>query len=276
MRLKPMIFLALLLLGGGSRGLLGQFTPAELAERPKWEEFLATAAIVGQEQMGGSEAVTNPWKLTLEKDGIKRHALWKNAQGMMHGYLEGWTYEIAAYRLDKFLGLNMVPPTVERRFKGDRGSCQLWVEDAASLRKLKKEKKRVPADGITAWDKAIYLQRAFDNLIANEDRNQGEFLITQDWRMILIDHSRTFRTTSKFTTALIFSEKSPGGPQLMKALPRAFVEKIKTLDYGMIRAAVGEYLTDKEIQAMLTRKPLILQEIDKLLAQQGENHVLYE
>ena len=276
MRLKLTIFLALLLLGGASRGLWGQFTPAELAERPKWEEFLATAAIVGEEQMSGPDAVTNPWKLTLQKDGIKRYALWKNAQGIMNGFLEGWTYEVAAYRLDKALGLNMVPPTVERRFKGNKGSCQLWVEDVTSLRKLEKEKEGVPPEGVGAWDRAIYLERAFDNLIANEDRNQGEFLITRDWRVILIDHSRAFRTSGKFTTSLIFSEKSPGGPQLMKELPRAFVEKIKTLDYGMIKAAVGEYLTDKEIQAMLTRKPLILQEINNLIALHGESNVLYE
>jgi hypothetical protein len=50
-----------------------------------------SAAILDQEQLGGSEAVTNPWKLTLAKDGIKRCALWKNARGIMHGYLEGWT-----------------------------------------------------------------------------------------------------------------------------------------------------------------------------------------
>ena len=276
MRLRLTIFLALMLLGGASRALWGQFTPAELAERPKWEEFLATAAIVGEEQMSGPGAVTNPWKLTLQKDGIKRYALWKNAQGIINGYLEGWTYEVAAYRLDKFLGLNMVPPTIERRFKGDRGSCQLWIEDVTSLKEFEKNKERVPAGGIGAWDRAIYLERAFDNLIANEDRNQGEFLITRDRRVILIDHSRAFRTSKEFTTSLIFSEKSPGGPQLMKELPRAFVEKIKALDYGMIRTAVGGYLKDKEIQTMLARKPLILQEIDSLIARQGESNVLYE
>ncbi len=275
MKVRHTFIFFLIFLGGGNAGLLPQFTPAEIAERPKWEEFLATASIVRQEQLTGEEAVTNPWKLALEKDGIKRYALWKNAQGMMHGYLEGWTYEIAAYRLDKFFGLNMVPPTIERRFKGDKGSCQLWVEDVTSLRKLEKEKKRVPESDITSWDRAVYLQRAFDNLIANEDRNQGDILVTNDWRIILVDHSRTFRTTKKFTTSLIFGDKSPGGPQPMRELPRVFVDKIRALDYGQIRGAVGEYLTDKEIQAVLTRKLLILQEIDRLIAQLGEDKVLY-
>ena len=61
----------------------------------------------------------------------------------------------------------------------------------------------------------------------------------------------------------------------MRELPRLFVEKIKGLDYGMIKGAVGEYLTDKEIQAVLTRKTLIVQEIDKLIAQYGESDILY-
>jgi hypothetical protein len=62
----------------------------------------------------------------------------------------------------------------------------------------------------------------------------------------------------------------------MKELPRAFVEKIKALDYGTIRGAVGEYLSGKEILAIRTRKTLILREIDKLIAQHGENQILYE
>ena len=58
-----------------------QFTSEELAEREKWEEFLKTAKIIGQKQQESREAVTNPWDLTLEKNGVTRKALWKNAEG---------------------------------------------------------------------------------------------------------------------------------------------------------------------------------------------------
>ncbi|HEX2694259.1 MAG TPA: hypothetical protein VHP61_00780, partial [Acidobacteriota bacterium] len=116
--------LAWAVLGAGPA--LAQFTPDELAERPKWESFLLTAEIAGSEQIRGDIAVTSPWRLTLKADDIVRDALWKNPEGKMRGFLEGWRYEIAAYLLDKFLGLDMIPPTVERRFHENRGSLQLW------------------------------------------------------------------------------------------------------------------------------------------------------
>ena len=131
------IFIVLLGTGGP---LLAQFTAEELAERPKWEDFLLNANIVTEGQMGGTEAVTNPYKLTLEKDGVTRFALWKNPEGRMKGFIEGWKYEIAAYELDKYLGLGMVPPTVEKRLHNNRGSCQLWVDSKMTM-KDKVEKK---------------------------------------------------------------------------------------------------------------------------------------
>jgi len=252
-----------------------QFTPEEVAERAKWEEFLKTAEITGQEQMGGREAVTNPWELTIEKDGIIRNALWKNPEGRQKGFLEGWKWEIAAYRLDKLLGLNMVPPTVEKRFKDDRGSCQLWIESKMDLKEKVEKKIKCPSYKLFHWNRAIYLQRAFDNLIANEDRHQKQILITDDWRMILIDHSRSFRTSKKFIKKLIYTEKHKEGPKIMKELPRDFVENLKTLTFESIKDVVGEYLTDNEINAVLVRRDLILKEIDKRIKEFGEDKVLY-
>lgn len=254
---------------------LAQFTPEQVAEGERWEEFLKTANIVGERQMGGREAVTQPWQLTLEKDGITKYALWKNPEGRQKGYLEGWKWEIAAYLLDKYLGLNMVPPTVERRFHENRGSCQLWAESEMSLRQKEENKIKVPSYKVFYWNRCTYLQRAFDNLIANEDRHQNNILITSDWRMILIDHSRSFRTSKKFTNELIYTEKHKEGPKLMSELPRAFVEKLKTLNFEVIKNVVGEYLQDDEINAILIRRDLILQEIDKLIAKNGEDKVLY-
>lgn len=253
-----------------------QFTEEEVAEREKWEEFLLTAEIVDQEQpFSDREAVTNPWRLTLEKDGITKRALWKNPEGRMRGYVENWRWEIAAYRLDKHLGLNMVPPTVERRFQNNRGSCQLWIDTKMSLREKEQENIKTPSYKVFYWNRALYLQRAFDNLIANEDRHQNQFLITEDWRMILIDHSRSFRTSKKFTKNLIYDENYKEGPRLMKELPRDFVEKLRALDQAAIKNIVGEYLTDNEIEAVLIRKDLILDWLDKYIQKQGEDKVLY-
>jgi len=268
-------FFSLVIIIGFNPQCFAQFTPEEVAERAKWEEFLKTAEITGQEQMGGREAVTNPWKLTLEKDGIIRNALWKNPEGRQKGFLEGWKWEIAAYLLDKHLGLNMVPPTVEKRFQGNRGSCQLWVESKMNLKEKVDNKVKCPSLRVFHWNRATYLHRAFDNLLANEDRHQKQILITEDWRMILIDHSRSFRTSKKFTKKLIYTETHKEGPRIMKELPRAFVEKLKTFTFESIKDIVGEYLTDKEINAVLVRRDLILKEIDKRIKEFGEDKVLY-
>jgi len=254
---------------------IAQFTPEEIAEDAKWEEFLKTAEITGQRQLGGGEAVTAPWRLALEKDGIKRNALWKNPEGLQKGYLEGWKWEIAAYRLDRYLELNMVPPTVEREFQGKRGCCQLWVTADMDLRRKEREKVKTPSDKVYYWNNAIYLQRAFDNLIANEDRHSGTILLTKDWRMILIDHSRSFRTSKEFITELIYTEKHIEGPKIMRKLARAFVEKLKAMNFDLISKIVEPYLTKEEIEAVLIRRNLMLQEIARIIEKHGEDNVLY-
>ena len=278
MKKRLILFVAMVIVLGFSLHSIAQFTKEELAEREKWEEFLKTAEIVGQDQpFEKREAVTDPWVLTLEKDGVTNNAIWKDVAGRQKGFFESWKWEIAAYRLDKHLGLNMVPPTVERRFQKNRGSCQLWITTMMSLKKKFEEKIKTPSYKVFYWNRAFYKQRAFDNLIANDDRHQNQYLITEDWRMILIDHSRSFRTSKKFTKKLIYDEKYKEGPTfIMKELPRALYEKIKSLNAEVIKNAVGEYLTDKEIEAMLVRKDLIVKWVEDRIKKMGEDKVLYD
>ncbi len=58
-------------------------------------------------------------------------------------------------------------------------------------------------------------------------------------------------------------------------LSRTFVESLKRLDFEKIKNAVGDYLTDKEINAVLIRRDLLLKEIDRLIEKFGENRFLY-
>jgi hypothetical protein len=192
----------------------------------------------------------------------------------MKGYIEGWKYEIAAYQFDKYLGLDMVPPTVEKRFHNSRGSCQLWATAKMSMKDKVEKKIPVPPVKTFNWNRALNLQRAFDNLIGNEDRHQNNYLITEDWRVLLIDHSRAFRTSKQWRTELPYGEKNKEG-LILKMMPRALLEKIKTLDYDVIKGFVGDNLNEDEIKAVLARKDLIIQYIDKLVKQNGEENVLY-
>ncbi len=268
------ICVALSQLLAGVAGAFAQFTPDELARRGQWEAYLRDADLTGSSQMKGSEAVTSPWKLTLKLGDVTGYGLWKNPEGRMGGFVEGWEYEVAAYLLDKHLGLGMVPPTIERRFRENRGSLQLWIPDCITLKQKEAKAARVPPARLQQWNRATYLQRAWDNLIANDDRHSNQILITADWRMILIDHSRSFRSSKKYFARLIYGEKGKEGVKLMSELPRAFVEKLKALSFDVVRGVVGPYLTDAEITAVLIRRDLILTEIDRLVRKNGEG-VLY-
>jgi hypothetical protein len=271
-----LVVLVLVILGAGTH-LLAQFTPAEVADFDKWEDFLRTAKVVAQKQLSGAEAVTNPWVLTLEKDGVKHQALWKNVYGLrVKGFRETWKGEIAAYRLSRALGLNMVPPTVEREFQGDKGSCQIFADYWNNLETIMKKKLNPPGIKALYFARELCLQRAWDNLIYNIDRHQRNYLITEDWRMILIDHSRTFAYDKKAKTDLIYDEKYKEGPTfIMASMPRAFYEALKGLTAESIRTAVGPYLEDEEIAATLARRDLIIAWMDKRIAAEGEAKVLY-
>ncbi len=252
-----------------------QFTDEEIAQREKIEELLKTADIIKAEEIG--EGVTKPWQLYLKKGEEEFSGCWKNPQGVKKGHLEGWQYEIAAYRMDKLLGLNMIPPTVEREFEGKKGSLQLWIETEFSLLDVMEQGIPLPDKNpeATIFNRGKYLARAFDSLIANDDRTQQNVRYTKDWRVILIDHSRAFRSKKKYQKRLLYGKRGLKEKKLFRQLPHSFVEKVKALEYDNIKNVVDSYLTDEEINAVLARKKLLLAEIEEIINEMGQDKVLY-
>ncbi len=251
-----------------------QFTPEEVSEWARWEEFLKTAEIIKAQEIG--TGVNKPLRLFLKQGDVENSGCWKNPRGKIEGRIEGWQYEIAAYEMDRLLDLNLVPPTVERKYNGKPGSLQLWCVYKYNLLEIMEENIPIPkAKQIHLNNKMKYLARAFDSLIGNADRTQENIHYTEDWRMILIDHSQSFRSGRKFEKQLMFGKNGIQGSKPFRRLPRTFIEKIKALDFETIKNAVGPYLTDKEIKAVLKRKELILKEIAEMIKEQGEDKVLY-
>jgi len=274
MKRKLFLVISLLFIFSSSYVIYGQFTPVEIGIRAEIEEFLKTAEIVNSVDIG--EGVTNPKRLFLQNEDMGRMSgAWKNVEGKQKGAWEGWQYEIAAYQMDKLLDLNMIPPTVEREFKGKKGSLQYWVSSPMSELDRTEQKKGIPKSRYDNWVKRRYIARAFDCLIANNDRTQQNIRYTADMRWILIDHSRSFYSERRDRKRLVYGKKGHKEKKLIKNLPRVFVEKIKALTYDTIKDAVGPYLKDNEIKAVLLRKELLLKEIEGMIKEIGEDKFLY-
>jgi hypothetical protein len=258
----------------------GQLTPQEVSERPEWEEFLKTAEIIKYERV--ETGVTKPWKLYLKKGDIEKKAAWKDVdKSLGAGASDRWEHEIAAYRLDKLIGLNMIPPYIEREFRGKKGALSLWVDAKYSLDQIFDQGIKFPDSALKQYYDMGYIYRLWCCLIANDDPTQENILFTEDWRMILIDNSRAFRSNREYTERLVFGingikkRQADGKPYLILWVPRVLIDKIMALDFAGIKQAVGPYLTDKEIQSIVARKKLIQDEIAEMIKQYGEDKVLY-
>ncbi len=279
MKLKSAAVSALIWIAAGGAALFAQFTPEEIARRPEMENFLLTAEIVNAKR--AEEGVTRPYVLDLKRGDLESRAIWKNPHGWQQGFLEGWQYEIAAYRLDKLIGLDMIPPAVEREYKGKKGALILWAKNRFSLLKMTEEKVVIPPEAVDQTEKRKWLTRAWDSLIANEDRTQQNVLYTEDWRTIIIDHSRAFRSSEEFTRRLMFGANgikstASGAPFLFRRLPRWFVAALKELTAASVKGAVGTTLTEKEVKAILIRRDLLIKEIEWMIQDQKMSDVLYD
>jgi len=278
MKRKAFIVISFSMLWAAVFPARGQFKSEEVAAREQWEEFLKTAEITKSERIG--EGVTKPWKLYLRKGDVESKAAWKNPDEKRGDFIDSWKYEIAAYRLDKLIGLNMVPITIEREFKGKKGALSLWAENKYSSLDVMEKNIPIPKAALKQTDDAKYIARFWDSLIANDDPTQQNTRYTEDWRTILIDHSQAFRSSKKYTENLVLGangikRKDDGSPYLIQRVPRALFEKVKSLDLASLKQAVGPYLTDKEAAAVIARIKLLMDEIEAMVKKNGEDKVLY-
>lgn len=225
------------------------------------EDWLLTAEVVSVEDVG--MGVTKPSKTVLRKDGVEFAAAFKPIKrGRQGGFWESYEAEIAAYELDKMLGVNMVPPTVTRSVDKKTGSLQYWVRDC----KLYKEIQDQPPSRPSEWSHQLSTMKMFDVLINNVDRNAQNFLVDSDWHMVLIDHSRAFGSGDKMA-------KDP--KKLPAQFDRNLVDKIRALDTESVENALGELLMGGQAKDIIKRRDMLLEHLDKLVAEQGEARVYF-
>lgn len=219
------------------------------------ESWLAEAEVVGIEELDAG--ITEPQRVTLRKDGVELRAVFKQlstdfgavSRKEALDISDRFQFEIAAYRLDRLLGLDMVPVTVPRTIDDRKGVLQFWVDGAINLRQML-EQKLEPAGWCAASDQ-YNLMNVFDVLVHNTDRTQENALFTRDWTLVLIDHSRAFATYAK-NPRLLYLEK----PRLTPAL----AARLQALDRPALEQALGPWLHRRQIDAILKRRDRLLDE----------------
>jgi len=250
---------------------LGQGT-GQIIQGPEVEKFLLQAKITRFQDL--PEGVTLPKKATLEFEGMKGFGVYKTIdegpvpskqldRAVELQFQDSWKTEVAAYELDKLIGLGMVPATVERTVDGKHGSMQFFV-DSKMTEADRLKKKISPPNGIT-WNQQVAKLRLWDNLIYNTDRNMGNLLITEDWKIRLIDHSRTFRPFDQLKE-----------PKNLTMFSRALLAKLEELNEPLLKEHLGKYLTSYQIQGLLKRRDAILARSKELVAAKGAGGVLYQ
>ena len=118
--------------------------------------------------------MTKPQKATLKPGGPIEAIAWKHIPPKRYqGYWESYKSDIAAYELDKLLGLGMIPPTVEKRVKGDPGAAIMWCPEVKSFKDTGGPPKNIPPQQVLRWNKQIIRTKMFDNLIYNMTSTSG-------------------------------------------------------------------------------------------------------
>lgn len=233
-------------------------------------EFLKTAEVVGVWDI--PVGVTKPKKVLLEANGMSIHAVFRYVDiyekaGRGEGkfrrhYRDSAWFELAAYRLSRLLGMQSVPPTVKREMDGVIGTLQAWVENSLSERERSEKKLSPPAS--LEWVRQYQEMWFFDNLIFNEDRNQGNILLDQKWKMWLIDATRAFRPHGRLLN-----------PGLIKTCNRKILERLRSVDPEVIKESLRDVLTHFELEALLKRRVLLLEHIENLIRDRGSESVLF-
>jgi hypothetical protein len=105
------------------------------------EQQLRTADVVSVSKI--PVGVSRPKKVLLAADSHRFSAAFKDideskknirdptAAGTAKLYLhwrDSYIYDLAAYHVDRLLGLDRMPPTVIQNIKGNKGSLQIWVQ----------------------------------------------------------------------------------------------------------------------------------------------------
>jgi hypothetical protein len=240
--------------------------------KDQMKQFLLTAKVI--KSGPAHKGITNTLRLTLT-DGtitheahfqpVDEHAATKEmASGRMEmNFVDSYKYNIAAYELAAMLGLDdMVPVYVQRKYEGKTGSFGWWLP--VKMDEADRLKQKIPVPDPDSWNKQMYRVRVLDQLVYDTDANLTNVMIGEDWKIYRIDFSRAFRVYKDLQSA-----------KDLVQCDRQLFAKLKALDGNELAVRTKGFLNKQEVQAVMSRRDKIVDHFQKMIAEKGENEILY-
>lgn len=236
------------------------------------EAFLASAEVVDSESL--PVGITGPRRLTLEKDGVRAAAVFRHFDrkyddrtvvgGRMYVDLtDSYRFEPLAYRLARLLGIDCVPTAIIRRVGRQDGSVQIWVYGSYS--ELDRAEQQLTPPNAARWVRQRQQMLLFDLLIGNVDRNAGNILYDEAWKMWLIDHTRAFYTRAPLDEL-----------DALVSVQRTVWERLRGLQAAQMEAELGALLSGVRAGWLLERRDRIVEHLQGLIDEYGAEAVIYD
>jgi hypothetical protein len=240
------------------------------------KDFLHNAKVIRSKQT--SKGVTAPKRVTLSDGTLTHDAVFQaidDRQMVMKlggggrqettelNFVDSYKYNVAAYEIATLLGIDhMMPVYVERRWNGQTGSISWFVPTL--MDESERLKKKIEPPSATMWNQQMYRMRAFSSLVRDTDRNLTNVLVTPEWKVMMIDFTRAFRLQPELQHL-----------KDLQKIDRELLAKLTTLDREQVRKVAGDFLTKSELDAMMQRRDMLVAHFKKLIAELGEDKVLY-
>jgi hypothetical protein len=232
--------------------------------------FLRTAEVVSEKELTGG--TTRPLKVRLRQDGVEANAVFRRVDvrhprakvdgKVVLDFHDSYRYECAAWEVSRLLGIDNVPPCVERRYKLTDGTMELWIEDA--MTEIQRRERGIEPPSQLGWIRQKQTMRLFDALIYNFDRNQGNMLIDSRWKLWFIDHTRSFRNSAAIEN-----------PEKIVWCERGVFERLQALDKRTLSKRLKS-VGGQQVTVLLKRRDKLVRHLRSLIEQTGESAVIWD